>query len=82
MAEAAFCVICRARSEVMDTYLTDDGDRLRSDAAAGPGYLARPLACGHDAGDGGGQPYRSRPVDDRALVEEVDRLQRGHTPHT
>jgi hypothetical protein len=71
-----FCPTCRTMREVMDTYETDTGDRTDQTVA----YVARPLECGHDAGDGGGTPYRrppTSPARTRALVEQVARLQEG-----
>jgi hypothetical protein len=58
--------------EVMDSYETDDGN--------GTERWAMPLECGHDAGDGGGSPYRSRPPDSKRtkeLIERVVGLQEG-----
>lgn len=64
----AFCPTCRTMREVMDEYLTDTHE--------GPEYVARPLECGHDAGDGGGLPPRRREPD-RSLVQRVADLQEG-----
>lgn len=67
----AFCPTCRTMKQVMDEYRTGPRDKE---------YVARPLECGHDAGDGGGLPYRPRPVNRRreqALVERVAELQEG-----
>jgi hypothetical protein len=57
----------------MDTYETDAGDRLGTPVE----YVAQPLECGHDAGDGGGAPYRGRIRTDPRLMQRVVELQRG-----
>lgn len=70
----AFCPTCRTMREVMDEYLTDDGQDPPVER------LARPLECGHDADDGGGSPYRPRPPDSRRtqeLIARVVELQKG-----
>lgn len=71
MPETAWCPTCRTSREVMDTYDTDDPH------GRGTTYVARPLACGHDAGDGGGTPPRRTPVDDAVLVARLAALQGG-----
>lgn len=77
----AFCPDCRTMREVMDEYLTDDGDQYRENAGQGSGaptYLARPLECGHSADDGSGRPAVSPDFQpDPALVDRVAELQRG-----
>jgi hypothetical protein len=70
----AFCPTCRTMREVMDEYETDTGDRYMPGPRT---YQARPLECGHDAGDGGGLPPRRRPIDDRAVKQRLIELQEG-----
>lgn len=64
----AWCPTCRRTREVMDEYATEDHRGA---------YLARPLDCGHDAGDATGAPRPAPRVDDAALVAQVARLQAG-----
>lgn len=73
-----WCNTCREMAEVMDVYFTDTGDRTDMTTE----YVACPLACGHDAGDGGGLPYQPRsvsPARRRAMVERVAELQNEAT---
>jgi hypothetical protein len=72
--DTAYCPTCRTHREVMDTYETDDGARYSDGDRA---RVARPLSCGHDAGDGGHTPYPARPVRDTDLVQRVADLQAG-----
>jgi hypothetical protein len=76
--DTAWCPTCRRTREVMDTYETDEGDRYVEGARTNAErrvYYARPLECGHDAGDGGGTTSTARPVNDAALVARVAALQ-------
>lgn len=62
-----FCPTCRTMREVMDTYETDDGDSRGVTTSR----IAQPLECGHDAGDGGGTPYRGRPTSPEEMRRKV-----------
>jgi hypothetical protein len=77
-AVLAWCGTCRSRQRVMDEYLTDTGDTYSDGAGRTRTYLAQPLECGHDAGDGGPRPYRPRrtsPQHTAALVAQLVELQ-------
>lgn len=67
----AWCPTCRTRREVMDTYATDTGDSRPSFTA----YVAQPLECGHDAGDGGGGTPRPATRQDPDLLARLVALQ-------
>jgi hypothetical protein len=68
-ATTAWCGTCRTRREVMDEYRTEDRH--------GHEYLAQPLACGHDANDGGHRAPRPRVRRDASLVQRLVALQDG-----
>jgi len=71
IGDRVWCNTCRRMREVMDSYETGPAEEER---------WAMPLECGHDAGDGGGSPYRARPPDSKRtkeLIERVVGLQQG-----
>jgi hypothetical protein len=71
----AWCSTCHTRSEVMDEYDTDTGDTYRDGAGRTRAYTARPLECGHDAGDAGQPPFRTVRKPDAGLVDRLVALQ-------
>jgi hypothetical protein len=73
----AWCPTCQTFRVLGDTYWTDSGDSLPQVES----YFAQPLECGHDAGDGGGNPPRPvrtmTPTEDALMVAHLAALQAG-----